>query len=239
MRQRFLNNAYKPNSSWIYSLHNGLTTSNPRQFDVDITSIGRGSNFDEFPRHFRVLFFDVILMVEKSTSFPHTFFDVISLVEKSMLFPRTLFDAIWMVGKFTLFPRTFIVVISLVENSTLFPRTFFDVITMAKKSMLFPRTLFDSISMIEISTLFLLNFFDVILMGKNSISFLVSFNFKKLTFARFSLKFSSRSSWFSLVPLKFESFNLHHCKKNCCRLVFLIFTEQLLYRIILGQLYCY
>ena len=109
MRQRFLNNAYKPNSSWIYSLPNGLTTSNPRQFDVDITSIGRGSNFDEFPHHFRVLFFDVILMVEKSRSFPHAIFDVISLVEKSMLFPRTLFDAIWMVGKFTLFPRTFIV----------------------------------------------------------------------------------------------------------------------------------
>ena len=125
------------------------------------------------------------------------------------------------------------------RKSTLFPRTFFDVITMAKKSMLFPRTLFDAISMVEISTLFLLNFFDVILKGKNSISFLVSFKFKQLTFARFSLKFSSRSSWFSLVPLKFESFNLHHCKKNCCRLVFLIFTEQLLYRIILGQLYCY
>ena len=73
MCQRFLNNAYKPNSSWIYSLPNGLTRSNPRQFEVDITSIGRGLNFDEFPRHFRVLFFDVILMVEKSTLFPHTF----------------------------------------------------------------------------------------------------------------------------------------------------------------------
>ena len=188
MCQRFLNNAYKPNSSWIYSLPNGLTRSNPRQFEVDITSIGRGLNFDEFPRHFRVLFFEVILMVEKSTSFPRTFFDVISMVKKSMLFPRTLFDVI---------------------------------------------------SIVEISTLFLLTFFDVIWMGKNSISFLVTCDFKQMTFARFSLNFSSRSHWYSPVPLKFESYNLHHCKKNCFSLVFLVFTEQLLYRIILGQLYCY
>ena len=32
------------------------TTSNPRRFDVDITSIRRRPNFDKFPRHFRVLF---------------------------------------------------------------------------------------------------------------------------------------------------------------------------------------
>ena len=35
---------------------NGQTMSNPRRFDVDITSIRRRPNFDEFPRHFRVLF---------------------------------------------------------------------------------------------------------------------------------------------------------------------------------------
>ena len=35
---------------------NGHTTSNPRRFNVDITSIHRRPNFDEFPRHFRVLF---------------------------------------------------------------------------------------------------------------------------------------------------------------------------------------
>ena len=35
---------------------NGQTTSNPRRFDVDITSIRWRPNFDEFPRHFRVLF---------------------------------------------------------------------------------------------------------------------------------------------------------------------------------------
>ena len=61
-----------------------------------------------------------------------------------------------------------------------------------------------------------------------------------MTFARlFSLNFSSKSPWCSPVPLKFESYNLHHCKKNCCKLVFLVFTEQLLYQIISVQLDCY
>ena len=65
-------------------------------------------------------------------------------------------------------------------------------------------------------------------------------NFKQLTFARlFFLNFSSKSPWCSTVPLKFESCNLHHCKKNCRKLVFLVFTEQLLYQIIFGWLYCY
>ena len=35
---------------------NGHTTWNPRLFDVDITSICRRLNFDDFPCHFRVLF---------------------------------------------------------------------------------------------------------------------------------------------------------------------------------------
>ena len=35
---------------------NGHTTSNPRLFDVDITSIRRKPNFDEFPHHFLLLF---------------------------------------------------------------------------------------------------------------------------------------------------------------------------------------
>ena len=61
-----------------------------------------------------------------------------------------------------------------------------------------------------------------------------------MTFARlFSLNFSSKSPWCSPVPLKFESYNLHHCKKNCRKLVFLVFTEQLLYQIIFGRLHCY
>ena len=132
--------------------------------------------------------------------------------------------------------------ISLVEKSTWFPRIFFDVISMVEKSTLFPRTFFDVISMVEICTLFLLTFFDVILMGKDLTSFLVSCKLMKtfgkvfpvfvtlnLSFARLlSLNFSSKSPWCSPVPLKFESYNLHHCEINCCKLVFLVFTEQLL-----------
>ena len=61
-----------------------------------------------------------------------------------------------------------------------------------------------------------------------------------MTFARlFSLSFSSKSLWYSPVPLKFESYNLHHCKKNFRKLVFLVFTEQLPDQIIVGLLHCY
>ena len=60
-----------------------------------------------------------------------------------------------------------------------------------------------------------------------------------MTLKLFSLNFSSKSPWCSPVPLKFESYNLHHCKKNCCKLVFLVFTEQLLYQNIFGQPHCY
>ena len=42
--------------TFVLRIPNGHTTSNPRRFDVDITSIRRRPNFDEFPRHFRVLF---------------------------------------------------------------------------------------------------------------------------------------------------------------------------------------
>ena len=135
-------------------------TGTPRRIDVDSTWILRRYVEHQVLTNFHVIsayFFDVILMVEKSTSFPHTFFDVTSLVEKSTLFPRTFCDVISMVEKSMLFPNTFMGVISLDEDSTLFPRTFFDVI-----------------SIVEIRTLFLLTFFDVILMGKNSTSFLVS-----------------------------------------------------------------
>ena len=39
-------------------------------------------------------FFDVISLIEKSTSFPRTFLDANSIVEKSTSFPRTYFDVI-------------------------------------------------------------------------------------------------------------------------------------------------
>ena len=64
-------------------------------------------------------------------------------------------------------------------------------------------------------------------------------NFKQLTFARmFSLNFSSKSPWCHPVPLKFESYDLHQCTKNCYNLVLFVFTEQLLNQIILEQLHC-
>ena len=65
-------------------------------------------------------------------------------------------------------------------------------------------------------------------------------NFNKLTFARlFSLNFSNKSPWCSPVQLKFESYNLQHCKKNCRKLVSCVFTDKLLYYIIFGWLYCH
>ena len=40
----------------IMDIPNGHTMSNFRRFDVDIMAIHRRANFDEFARHFRVLF---------------------------------------------------------------------------------------------------------------------------------------------------------------------------------------
>ena len=93
-------------------------------------------------------------------------------------------------------------------------------------------------------------FFDVILMGKNSTSFFGKLqadenirggasNIKNLTFAKLLLHFSSKSPWCSPLLSKFESYNPHHCKNNCHKLFFLVFTEQLLYQIIFGRLDCY
>ena len=88
--------------SLAHKYPNGHTTSNPRQFDVDITSIHQIPNFDKFPIIF-VNFFKVISMAKKCTLFPCTFFDVISMVGKSTLFPRTLSNIISMAKKSTLF----------------------------------------------------------------------------------------------------------------------------------------
>ena len=61
-----------------------------------------------------------------------------------------------------------------------------------------------------------------------------------MTFAiSFSLNFSSKSPWCSPVPLKFESYKLQHCKKNCRKLVFCVFTGQILYQIIFRRPHCY
>ena len=72
------------------------------------------TNFDVISAYF----FDLIPMVDKSTSFPRTFFDVLLLVEKSKLFPCTLFDVICLVETCTLFLLTFLDVILIGKNST-------------------------------------------------------------------------------------------------------------------------
>ena len=57
-----------------------------------------------------------------------------------------------------------------------------------------------------------------------------------LTFARFfPLNFLSKAPWCSLVPLKFESHRLQHCKKCCRKLVFFVFPEQLFWAAILPE----
>ena len=81
-------------------------------------------------------FFDIILLIEKSTSFPRTFFDVMSMVEKSKLLPRTFIDLISLVKKLMLFPLTFFDVILMVEKSTLFSYSFFDETSTGKNSAL-------------------------------------------------------------------------------------------------------
>ena len=132
-------------------------TSNRRRFHVDITSIHRRPNFDEFPCHFHILF-RCKFADQKSTSFPRTFFDVISVVKKS-----------------TFFPVTFFTVISLVEKSTLLPRTFFDVISLVEISTMFLLISFDLILMAE----FARTYFEEVLMGKNLTSLMLSLKLMK------------------------------------------------------------
>ena len=81
-------------------------TGTPRRIHVDSTLVLRRFVEDQISTNILVIstyFFDVISLIEKSTSFPRTFFDVILLVEKSTLFPRTLFDVISLVEISTLF----------------------------------------------------------------------------------------------------------------------------------------
>ena len=119
---------------------NRIPTGTPRRIDVDSTWILCRYVEDQISTNFHVIsayFFDVILLVEKFTWFPHTFFDVISMVEKSTWFPCTFFDVISLVEKLTCFPLIFFDVILMVEICTLFLLTFFDVILMGKDLTLF------------------------------------------------------------------------------------------------------
>ena len=64
-------------------------------------------------------------------------------------------------------------------------------------------------------------------------------NEKPILTRLFCLNFSSKAPWCSPVPLKFESYNLQHCKKNCCNLIFCVLLEQLLSNIMFGRLHYY
>ena len=102
---------------------NNFPTGTPRQIHVDSTSILCRNVEDEISTNFHVIFtyfFDVISLIEKSTSFPYTFFGVISMFKKSILFPRTFFDVISLVKIFTLFLLTFFDIILKGKNSTSF-----------------------------------------------------------------------------------------------------------------------
>ena len=122
-----------------------VSTGTPRRIDVDSTWILRRYVEDQISTNFHVVstyFFDVISLIEKSTSFSGTFFDVISMVKKSMLFPRTFFD---------------VILIHVV--STYIFRCNFD---SRKIHVVF--TYFFRCNFFPLSTVFLLTFFDVILM---------------------------------------------------------------------------
>ena len=110
---------------------NGHTTSNPRRFDVNITSICRRQNFDEFPRHFRVLFrcdFAGQKILVVSAYFLRCNFDGRKIHIVSAYFFQCNFDG----RKIHVVSGTVISVISMVEICTLFLLTFFDVILMGK-----------------------------------------------------------------------------------------------------------
>ena len=164
---------------------NGYTTSNPRRFDVDITSIRRRPNFDQLPRHFRVLFrcdFAGRKIHVVSTYFFRCNFNGQKIHIVSTYFFRYNFDG----RKIHVVSRTFINVISMVKICTLFLLTFFDVILMGKDLTSF------------LVSCKLMKTFEKVF---SSIC-----NFKQLTCARLlSLNFSSKSPWCNPVPLKFES----------------------------------
>ena len=138
--KKYIRKTLPENVQAIVTYQSENSTGTPSRIHVDSTGILRRYVEDQISTNFHVIssyFFDVILMVRKSTSFPRTFFDVISLIQKSTLFPRTFFDVISLIEKSTLFPRTFFDVICLVEICTLFLLTSFDVILLGKNSTSF------------------------------------------------------------------------------------------------------
>ena len=86
-------------------------------------------------------FFDVISLIEKSTSFPRTFFLCNFDGRKNHVVSKYFFWCNFDGRKIHVLPRTFLDVISLVEISK-----FFHVISMVEKSTVFTRTFFEEIS---------------------------------------------------------------------------------------------
>ena len=172
---------------------NGHTTSNRRGFDVDITWIRRRPNFDEFPRHFRVLFrcnFDGRKVYVVSTYFFRCNFTSRKIHVVSTYFFRCNFDG-WRIHVVsTCFflcnfdgQKTHVV-------STYFFRCNCDGRKIHIVSTYFYLCNFDGRNMHVVLTYF----FDVILMGKDLASFLVSCKIMK-TFEKFFAVFVTLSSW--------------------------------------------
>ena len=154
------------------------TTSNRRQFDINITSIRRRPKFDEFSRHFHVLFWcnfaDWKIRLVSTYFFRRNFAgQKIHLVSayflqcnfagrKIHVVPTYLFRRNFDSRKIHVVSAYFLRCNSLVEKPTFFPRNFFDIILIVEKSTLFARTFFGEISM-----------------GKNSTSFLVKMQANK------------------------------------------------------------
>ena len=226
--------------------------STPRQIHMESTWILRQYVEDQISTSFHVIsvnFFNVFLIVKKSASFSRTFFDITSLAEKSALFPRTCFDVISMVEKIYIVSTYFFQCnFDGRKMHVVSPYSFhcnFDGRKIHVVSTYFFRCNWSGRNIHVVFTYYFWRDLDAqkccIVFGKlwstENIreGFSCVCNFKQLTFARFFfLNFLSKSPWCSPVPLKFESYNLYHCKKNCCNLVFLVFREQLLYQIILG-----
>ena len=107
-----------------------------RRLEVDIMLIRQRPNFDEFPRHFHLLFwcsFSDRKISERKIHLASTYFVWCNFDGRKIYVVSTYF--FWCN--------------SLVEISTVFLLTFFDVILMVEKSSLFARTFFDEISMVN------------------------------------------------------------------------------------------
>ena len=205
MEQRFLRK----------TMPNGHTTLNLRRFDVDITSIRRRPNFNEF-HVISAYFFDVISMVEKSTYFFWCNFAGRKIHVVSTYFFRCNFDGqkIYIVS--TYFFQCNFAGRKIHVVSTYFFRCNFDGWKIHVVSMYFHRCNFVGRNVHVVFTYFFRRSFDGqrfdIVFGKllanenirEGLSYIC--NFKQLNFARlFCLNFSSKSPWCSPVPFKFES----------------------------------